>query len=249
MSRTAYPAASRGVMRATMASVMPAWALARRMHIRQLRQTWHAASERHSADHRWTSPLATAFRSPVPASATSAFYHGHLRCHREWVLTQSTAQLKSAGCAGSIKRWGMKRGLMTHGSKSKRQHGSIGASATPSRVLPGLKMAGQMGNSRVKIRKVKVGTSNQASAGKSQLAVARRLCVITSHDRSWPVPTIGLQRHLVNPVTESCPPDACHAKIGLSLLSNPIGLSALVLSQADASCCSMARHALALCRS
>jgi len=60
------------------------------------------------------------------------------------------------GFQGSIKRWGMKRGLMTHGSKSKRQHGSIGASATPSRVLPGLKMAGHMGNSRVKIRKVKI---------------------------------------------------------------------------------------------
>ena len=58
--------------------------------------------------------------------------------------------------AGSIKRWGMKRGLMTHGSKSKRQHGSIGASATPSRVLPGLKMAGHMGNTRIKVRKVKV---------------------------------------------------------------------------------------------
>ena len=77
---------------------------------------------------------------------------GHVRtetcrpCH----LTRTASAL----VAGSIKRWGMKRGLMTHGSKSKRQHGSIGASATPSRVLPGLKMAGQMGNSRVKIRKV-----------------------------------------------------------------------------------------------
>ncbi|KAK9824213.1 hypothetical protein WJX72_008574 [[Myrmecia] bisecta] len=60
------------------------------------------------------------------------------------------------GFAGSIKRWNMKRGLMTHGSKSKRQHGSIGSSATPSRVLPGLKMAGQLGNKRNKQRKLKV---------------------------------------------------------------------------------------------
>ena len=52
------------------------------------------------------------------------------------------------GFAGTIKKYGFKRGLMTHGSKSKRQHGSIGSSATPSRVLPGLKMAGQMGNVR-----------------------------------------------------------------------------------------------------
>ena len=51
---------------------------------------------------------------------------------------------------------------MTHGSKSKRQHGSIGMSATPSRVLPGLKMAGHMGAERVKIRKLEVGILLQA---------------------------------------------------------------------------------------
>lgn len=45
---------------------------------------------------------------------------------------------------------------MTHGSKSKRQRGSIGASATPSRVIPGLKMAGHLGDERVKIRKLEV---------------------------------------------------------------------------------------------
>ncbi len=45
---------------------------------------------------------------------------------------------------------------MTHGSKSKRQHGSIGSSATPSRVLPGLKMAGQMGNKRKTIKGLEV---------------------------------------------------------------------------------------------
>ena len=51
---------------------------------------------------------------------------------------------------------------MTHGSKSKRQHGSIGSSATPSRVLPGLKMAGQMGNKRVTIKGLQVGHSISA---------------------------------------------------------------------------------------
>ena len=45
---------------------------------------------------------------------------------------------------------------MTHGSKSKRQHGSIGSSATPSRVFPGLKMAGQMGNERKTIKALEV---------------------------------------------------------------------------------------------
>jgi large subunit ribosomal protein L3 len=60
------------------------------------------------------------------------------------------------GFQGTIKRWHHKRGLMTHGSKSKRQHGSIGASATPSRVFPGLKMAGHLGAERVKIRQLQV---------------------------------------------------------------------------------------------
>ncbi|KAK9827647.1 hypothetical protein WJX81_003535 [Elliptochloris bilobata] len=60
------------------------------------------------------------------------------------------------GFQGTIKRWNHKRGLMTHGSKSHRQHGSIGSSATPSRVLPGLKMAGQMGNKRKTLRNLQV---------------------------------------------------------------------------------------------
>lgn len=60
------------------------------------------------------------------------------------------------GFQGTIKRWNHKRGLMTHGSKSKRQHGSIGSSATPSRVLPGLRMAGRMGGERVKVRGLEI---------------------------------------------------------------------------------------------
>ena len=43
---------------------------------------------------------------------------------------------------------------MTHGSKSKREHGSIGQNSTPSRVFPGLKMPGHMGATRTKIRKM-----------------------------------------------------------------------------------------------
>ena len=46
---------------------------------------------------------------------------------------------------------------MTHGSKSHRQPGSIGASATPSRVFPGQKMPGHLGDERVKIRQLQVG--------------------------------------------------------------------------------------------
>ena len=58
--------------------------------------------------------------------------------------------------SGTVKRWNMAVGNMTHGSKSHRERGSVGASATPSRILPGLKMAGKMGNKRVKARKMTV---------------------------------------------------------------------------------------------
>lgn len=59
-------------------------------------------------------------------------------------------------CTGTIKRWKHHRGLMTHGSKSHREHGSTGQSATPSRVFPGLKMAGRMGNARRVVKQQEV---------------------------------------------------------------------------------------------
>ena len=52
------------------------------------------------------------------------------------------------GFAGTIKRHNFARGPVTHGSHNVRKRGSIGASATPSRVFKGMKMAGQMGNKR-----------------------------------------------------------------------------------------------------
>jgi large subunit ribosomal protein L3 len=56
---------------------------------------------------------------------------------------------KGKGFQGGIKRHGFARGPVSHGSHNVRAPGSIGASATPSRVLPGQKMPGQMGNRRV----------------------------------------------------------------------------------------------------
>ncbi len=53
------------------------------------------------------------------------------------------------GFAGTIKRHNFSRGPVTHGSHNVRKPGSIGASATPSRVFKGMKMAGQMGGKRV----------------------------------------------------------------------------------------------------
>jgi large subunit ribosomal protein L3 len=53
------------------------------------------------------------------------------------------------GFQGTIKRHNFSRGPVTHGSHNVRKPGSIGASATPSRVFKGQKMAGRMGGVRV----------------------------------------------------------------------------------------------------
>jgi large subunit ribosomal protein L3 len=52
------------------------------------------------------------------------------------------------GFQGTIKRHRFHRGPTSHGSHNIRKPGSIGASATPSRVFKGVRMAGQMGNKR-----------------------------------------------------------------------------------------------------
>jgi large subunit ribosomal protein L3 len=52
------------------------------------------------------------------------------------------------GFAGTIKRHNFHRGPVSHGSHNIRAPGSIGASATPSRVFKGRKMAGRMGGKR-----------------------------------------------------------------------------------------------------
>ena len=55
---------------------------------------------------------------------------------------------KGKGFAGTIKRHNFHAGPKSHGSHNVRAPGSIGASATPSRVFKGMKMAGRMGGKR-----------------------------------------------------------------------------------------------------
>ena len=57
------------------------------------------------------------------------------------------------GFSGLQKRHNFTRGPMTHGSKNHRAPGSIGMGTTPGRVLPGKKMAGQLGNKNLKLFK------------------------------------------------------------------------------------------------
>ena len=60
------------------------------------------------------------------------------------------------GFQGTVKRHNFSRGPMGHGSKNHREPGSIGAGTTPSRVIKGKRMAGNMGNERVTISKLTV---------------------------------------------------------------------------------------------
>lgn len=55
---------------------------------------------------------------------------------------------KGKGFQGTIKRHGFGRGPKSHGSHNVRAPGSIGASAYPARVFPGIRGPGQMGNKR-----------------------------------------------------------------------------------------------------
>ena len=63
---------------------------------------------------------------------------------------------RGKGFHGVIKRHNFRGGAATHGSMFHRAPGSIGASAFPSRVLPGMKAAGHMGTDKVTLRNVTV---------------------------------------------------------------------------------------------
>ena len=63
---------------------------------------------------------------------------------------------KGKGFQGTVKRHRFHRGPVTHGSHNTRAPGSIGASATPSRVVKGIRGPGQMGNKRVTQRGLEV---------------------------------------------------------------------------------------------
>jgi large subunit ribosomal protein L3 len=63
---------------------------------------------------------------------------------------------KGKGFQGTIKRHNFASGPKSHGSHNVRAPGSIGASATPSRVFKGIKGPGRMGGKRVTQRGLEV---------------------------------------------------------------------------------------------
>ena len=64
---------------------------------------------------------------------------------------------KGKGFAGHMKRHGFSGGRRSHGKNSvMRKSGSIGAGSDPSRVWPGTRMAGRMGNENVTVKNLEV---------------------------------------------------------------------------------------------
>ena len=80
-----------------------------------------------------------------------------------------TGTTKGKGFAGTIKRWGFKSYRRTHGShKNERRPGSVGACATPSRILKGKRMAGRMGHDTSTVQNLTVVS---ADAEKGVIAI------------------------------------------------------------------------------
>jgi|TARA_B110000977_G_scaffold174668_1_gene228723 large subunit ribosomal protein L3 len=65
------------------------------------------------------------------------------------------------GFSGLQKRHNFSIGPMSHGSKNHRAPGSIGMGTSPGRVLPGKKMAGQLGNKNLKVKNLRVVQINK----------------------------------------------------------------------------------------
>ncbi len=68
----------------------------------------------------------------------------------------ATGITKGKGFQGAIKRHGLSRGPMKHGSKYHRHAGSNGPATTPGRVFPGKHMPGQMGHVKATVQNLEV---------------------------------------------------------------------------------------------
>jgi large subunit ribosomal protein L3 len=71
-------------------------------------------------------------------------------------IVDVTGTTKGRGFQGVVKRYNFGGGRKTHGCRTHNVPGSIGCSATPSRVLPGKKLPGHMGNNKKTVRNLRV---------------------------------------------------------------------------------------------
>ena len=88
---------------------------------------------------------------------------------------------KGKGFAGAIKRFGLSRGPMGHGSKYHRHAGSNGPATTPGRVFKGKHMPGQMGHVNVTVQNleiVRVDAENNMILVKGAVPGAKKSLVI-----------------------------------------------------------------------
>lgn len=91
-----------------------------------------------------------------------------------------TGTSKGKGFAGTIKRYGLHRGPMTHGSKHKRKTGSAGA-AGPSHIFKGHRMPGRAGGLKTTVQNlevVKVDTENNLLLIKGSVPGAKKSLVV-----------------------------------------------------------------------
>lgn len=71
-------------------------------------------------------------------------------------IVNVSSKSKGRGFAGVMKRWGFHGGPGSHGSHFNRLPGSLGASATPSRVMKGKKLPGRFGGKRITVKNLEV---------------------------------------------------------------------------------------------
>ena len=93
----------------------------------------------------------------------------------------ATAVSKGKGFQGAIKRHGLHRGPMGHGSKFHRHAGSNGACSDPGRVFKGKKMPGHMGSVNVTIQNleiVKVDADQNLILVKGAVPGPKKACVL-----------------------------------------------------------------------
>jgi len=73
---------------------------------------------------------------------------------QDWVDVIGTS--KGKGYQGVMKRHNFAGGRASHGSMFHRAPGSIGSSAYPSRVFPGMRAGGRMGGERVTVKNLQI---------------------------------------------------------------------------------------------
>lgn len=92
--------------------------------------------------------------SSTPEMEPGETYTADIFAPGERVDVSGTSRGK--GFLGVIARWGQQRGPMTHGSRYHRRPGSMGACASPSKVMKGKRLPGRGGSDRVTVQNLEV---------------------------------------------------------------------------------------------